>query len=82
MLAVLGVRSFSASAAEESEEILMNAIERAIVTYYSVEGQYPASIEQLEDGYGVYIDDEKYVVDYEIFAVNVMPKVTLIKKGG
>lgn len=78
---IFGVRAFSGSAGRESKAILEQAIDKAVVTCYALEGFYPPSIEYLKENYGIQVDEEKYVVDYDIFAVNIMPEVTLIEKG-
>jgi len=42
---------------------MRNAVRKALVTCYSVEGFYPKNIEYLEDHYAVLID-KNYIVDY------------------
>ena len=36
--------------------------------------------EYLKDHYGVRIDEEKFAVDYRIFASNVMPDITVLRR--
>ncbi|MDE5860486.1 MAG: hypothetical protein K2H23_08935 [Oscillospiraceae bacterium] len=48
---------------------------------YSIEGEYPPSIEYLEENYGVKVDRDKYIVHYEYFGANVRPTVTVSEKG-
>jgi hypothetical protein len=43
-----------------------------------VEGRYPESIAYIEENYGIYIDRSRYVVDYEIFASNIMPVIDVM----
>ena len=56
------------------------AIRRAVVSYYSLEGSYPASIDVLCQSYGLVID-ERFYVDYNIFASNIMPDITVLEVG-
>lgn len=48
---------------------------------YSIEGEYPPSLEYLEENYGVKVDRDKYVIHYEYFGANVRPTVTVAEKG-
>lgn len=45
--------------------MLTDAIRRASVQCYSIEGRYPPSVEYLEDNYGIVIDRERYNVFYD-----------------
>lgn len=65
----------------EKLENTLNAINRAIILCYSVEGAYPPSIKYLQNHYGIIIDKEAFVVDYDIIGSNVKPTVRVIKKG-
>jgi hypothetical protein len=55
-----------------------DAIRRAVVSYYAFEGCYPATLSELTDSYGLAIDDTLYV-DYQIFASNIMPEITVLE---
>lgn len=57
---------------------LTDAIRRASVQCYSIEGRYPPSIEYLEEHYGIVIDRSRYHVFYSGWASNVMPDITVI----
>ena len=48
---------------------------------YAIEGSYPATIDYVEQHYGLQIDHDRYDVFYEIFAENVMPEITVIEKN-
>lgn len=74
---------------EESLASLRNAIQRACVQCYAIEGRYPPSVEYLEDHYGIVIDRDRYHVFYDGWASNVMPDITVLpaepdsrEKGG
>ena len=62
-------------------ELLYKAINRAVVNCYAIEGRYPESLDYLVEKYGVIINDDRYLVRYEIFASNVKPSVRIIIKG-
>ena len=63
-------------------EMMSDALRRAIVTCYSVEGKYPPSLDYIYENYGVRIDESRYVVFYAVIAANVMPSVDVISIGG
>ena len=62
-------------------ELLYKAINRAVVNCYAIEGRYPESLDYLIEKYGVIINDDRYLVHYEVFASNVKPSVRIIIKG-
>ena len=73
-----GALSFSGKAGAEGHKTLREAIARASVQCYAIEGRYLPSVEYLEENYGVQIDRERYNVFYEGFASNIMPEITVI----
>lgn len=75
---VSGASAFSGKARSEGDVTLKNAISRATVQCYAIEGRYPPSVEYLEEHYGIQIDRKRYHVFYEGFASNIMPDITVI----
>lgn len=73
-----GASVFSGKAKSEGEVTLRNAIARATVQCYAIEGRYPPSVEYLEQHYGIQIDRKRYHVFYEGFASNIMPDITVV----
>ncbi len=65
---------------EQEIETLENAITRSSIHCYVLEGAYPPDIEYLEDRYGLTVDKNRFIVHYDIFASNIMPDITIIKK--
>lgn len=63
----------------EREKTLQEAVRKASVQCYAIEGRYPASVDYLEENYGLQIDREHYAVFYEGFASNIMPNITVVK---
>ncbi|MBE6033105.1 hypothetical protein [Aminipila sp.] len=76
---LFAVNSISQRATDEGAEALQQAIQRASVQCYAIEGRYPASVDYLVENYGIQIDNKKYAVFYEGFASNVMPDITVSK---
>ena len=54
---------------EEGRRQLEDALRRAAVACYAAEGIYPPDAEYMAEHYGVQIDEERYTVFYEIFAL-------------
>jgi hypothetical protein len=62
----------------EGVKLLEESIRSAVIKCYAVEGRYPGSLEYIENNYGVYIDKNRYFVDYDIFASNIAPYIRVI----
>ena len=75
---LFGVRAMESKSEEESLASLRNAIQRACVQCYAIEGRYPTSVEYLEEHYGIVIDRDRYYVFYDGWASNVMPDITVL----
>ena len=63
-------------------EMVTSTLQRAIVTCYAVEGKYPPSLAYIYENYGVRVDENRYLVYYDVIAANVMPSVDVIRIGG
>ncbi len=63
---------------EKQQESLESAIARDIVQCYSLEGQYPPSLEYMEQHYGLTYDKDTFFVDYQPIAANLYPDYTVI----
>lgn len=77
VLFVSGVLIFSKKADARGAETLRDAIRRASVQCYAIEGRYPPNVEYLEENYGIQIDRNRYDVFYSGFASNFMPDITV-----
>lgn len=73
----LAVTEVGTKSDAEGAKSLQEAIRRATVQCYAIEGRYPSSVDYLVENYGIQIDKEKYAVFYEGFASNVMPDITV-----
>ena len=75
-----GVREAAAVSDREGLRTAEQAVRRAAVSCYALEGAYPATYESLKERSGVAVDEEKYAVFYEIFASNIMPEITVVER--
>ena len=72
------INSVSDTAAQTQADSLQRALMRSAVHCYAAEGRYPESLEYLQEEYGICWDSEQYVVDYEVFASNLLPSISVI----
>ena len=75
-----GVRQAARVSDEEELRMAEQAVRQAAVSCYALEGAYPASYADLKQRSGVAVDEERYIVFYEIFASNIMPDVTVLER--
>lgn len=71
----------SKSTTAQDQQRLLEAIKKAAVTCYSVEGFYPYDLSYLIENYGVYIDERHYQVHYEYSGSNLIPDIRVFEKG-
>lgn len=82
LLFVLAFSRLTSRNSAREEALVEDAIRRAAVTCYAVEGRYPESLDYLLENYGVVVDRSRYAVRYEAFAVNFMPSILVVRRGG
>ena len=73
------VSNLEAGRQNEGRAQLEDAIRRAAVACYAAEGIYPPDLTYLEEHYGVQVDEARYTVDYNVFASNLMPDITVLE---
>jgi hypothetical protein len=73
--------SLDRSQRDESMRMDKEAIVRATVQCYSLEGRYPPDLDYLEEKYGLALDKDKYVYHYQTVGENIMPRVDLFPLG-
>ena len=76
---ITGLSNLRQSQADEGRRQLENALHRAAVTCYAVEGIYPPNLEYLQEHYGIQINETQYTVMYDAFASNLMPDITVLE---
>ncbi len=63
-----------------TQQTMQQAIEKALIHCYAIEGSYPPSLEYLKENYGIYIQEERFYYYYEYVGSNVRPIVQVIEK--
>lgn len=59
----------------EGVRLLEEAILRAAIQSYAIEGQFPSDINHIIENFSIHIDKRKFFVHYEFFAANILPHV-------
>lgn len=52
-------------------------VEKYAIQCYASEGSYPPDLDYLVDHYGLILDEDRYIYEYDIFASNVMPEIII-----
>jgi len=76
-----GISSVSATTTAKQLESLESAVYKSIVQCYAIEGMYPPSLDYLEAHYGLVYDPNRYFIDYQPIASNLMPDVTILARS-
>ena len=56
---------------------LEQAVRRAAVQCYALEGSYPSDLTYLEQHYGLMLNHDRYVVHYQSLGSNLMPQIAV-----
>lgn len=75
----IGINGFTRTADFERVKTVEEAIQKAAVQCYAIEGSYPP-IEYLVAHYGLVINESAYYYHYEFIASNIMPVIAVYKK--
>ena len=67
--------TMSSKASAEQANTLEEAIRKAAISCYAIEGRYPESLKYIKDNYNVIINEEDFIINYEVFASNIMPSI-------
>ncbi|WP_105204617.1 hypothetical protein [Neobittarella massiliensis] len=77
VLVVCGVNSMSRSTAEKRQQAAGQAIRRAAVQCYAIEGRYPRDLSYLQKNYGLLLDSDHFVYHYQPLGDNLMPQISV-----
>lgn len=81
LAAVLAVPPLRRDIRQQSRAAIRDAVLRAAMECYAVEGSYPGSLAYLEEHYGLRINHRDFIVAYDVFAGNQMPEVQVMVRG-
>ena len=77
---LLAVKQLEQGIDVQGKQQLENALRRTAVACYASEGFYPPDVAYMVKHYGLQYDEDAYRVHYEIFASNLMPEITVVKR--
>jgi hypothetical protein len=75
-----GLDSFFSAASGERLIAVEDAIRKAAVQCYALEGSYPPDIIYLEQHYGIQLDNARFDYFYDTFGSNIMPQIKVYAK--
>ena len=78
---VLLVNSLTATSGSQETELVYDAVKNAALTCYAVEGSYPESQDYLREHYKLAYNRDRFVVEYDAFASNLMPSISVRERG-
>ena len=79
-LLVGGTTHFKKVGSEQGLALTAQAIRKAVLQCYAVEGMYPSDLEYLTEHYNLRIDEEKYIISYDCFSSNIMPEIDVFER--
>ncbi len=56
---------------------VQDIVEKYAIQCYASEGSYPPDLSYLVDNYGLILDEEHFIYEYDIFASNIMPDIII-----
>ena len=80
IIAIVVALAFARVSHEQAELAVHDSITAAAMQCAAVEGSYPSSLSYLEEHYGVTINHDRFLVEYEWFADNVPPTVKVSER--
>ena len=81
ILLFYGLGTVSRTSIQEQKASVERAIQKSLINCYAVEGVYPSSLGYLEEHYGLIVDHDKYVIDYQTIGSNIRPTVLVVRRG-
>lgn len=79
---VISANNAGEAADKKRTESVYSTVMNGAVLCYSIEGEYPPSLDYLKENYGIKYDNDKYVVNYSYFGANIRPTVIVTEKTG
>lgn len=74
------VSNVGSGKAQEDKKQLENALQKAVVACYSIEGAYPPDLEYLLEHYSIPYDSNRFIIKYEYYGSNILPDITVLER--
>lgn len=76
-LLLRGLNDISNTTETERLRSAEQAVRRTAVQCYALEGQYPPSLDYMEQNYALLLDRKQYVYHYQGIGANLMPQIAV-----
>lgn len=80
LILLVGLCRLEENRRSQGRQRLEDSVRRTVAACYAAEGFYPPLVEYMEENWGLQYHKDRYVISYEIFASNLMPRVTVLEK--
>ena len=78
LFSLLTLSPVAGRSAEEQRLRVEQAVRRAAVQCYALEGAYPPDVDYLKEHYGVRYDERRFFVHYQPSGANLTPNIAVI----
>lgn len=79
-LVCVGFLSIQDRTSIHEKESLQKALYRGMMECYALEGYYPSDIDYLINNYHIIYNQDRFDIQYEVIASNIMPNITIIER--
>ena len=76
----MGINQLTQVNEQQQIDSVRNAVVRAVIKYYAIEGRFPPSIAYLTENHSLMVDQERFIVHYNLFADNIMPIIDVMPR--
>lgn len=80
MMCIYGADSISKQNLTMQQQTLEDALHNSTIQYYALQGYYPENLNALLSSSTISYDEEKFYIDYQPIAANIMPDITVIQR--
>lgn len=80
LVVMAGMENFGETSSEDSVKLVEEAVRRAVVQCYAIEGSYPPDLAYLTRHYGLVLNEEAYFYHYEVLGANLMPQIGVYER--
>ena len=75
------ISAITTTSDSQETQLVYDAVKNVALTCYAAEGSYPENLQYLRDHYKLAYNQEKFVVEYDAFASNLMPTINVLERG-
>lgn len=77
---VYGIIHIEELSVTQNVDLLRQSVKRTVIECYAIEGSYPPDVAYMEENYGLVVDHEKYYIEYDALAANLMPNFDVYER--